>query len=160
MSEEIDQVRERNTIATKLLDRLWNDLNNLLEHMPNGAGAATIASTAQAIMSVAALRARVIRPADDQPHSIAWVEPFERTPVKWPIREFLKGNPDIAAAVDALIVVTDTDREIARQAVEDGWNNCGYNQKNTPPGCDCKAGECCKARIASVARAIAAARKL
>lgn len=62
------------------------------------------------------------------------------------------------------LVVTDTDRELAREAMVEGWNNCKQTnnfQRGAPP-CDCSLGaiDGCKARVEAVARVIAAARRM
>lgn len=63
------------------------------------------------------------------------------------------------------IVVTDTDRQMARDAMVEGWNECkqvNYFGLNARQKCDCDLGaiDGCKARVEAVAKAIATARKL
>lgn len=59
-------------------------------------------------------------------------------------------------------IVTDTDREMARAALVEGWNNCKATNNFGPVNCDCDHGKIdgCKARIEVLAKWIAAARKM
>jgi hypothetical protein len=63
------------------------------------------------------------------------------------------------------LVVTEDDRIAAREAIIEAWNNCkqtnsiGNRQPRSLCDCDLGAIDGCKAKIESVARAIAFARK-
>lgn len=63
------------------------------------------------------------------------------------------------------ITITDTDREMAAQAIVDAWSNCkriAYTTTGAVQDCDCDPGRIdgCKAKIEAIARWIAAARRL
>ena len=60
------------------------------------------------------------------------------------------------------LVVTESDRECAREAIIEGWHHCKttnmINHTGKPCDCDYSAIDGCKERVESVARAIAFAR--
>lgn len=62
-----------------------------------------------------------------------------------------------------MTTATDQDREIAKDAMVAGWNECkqtNYFGMGARQKCDCDLGaiDGCKARVEAIARAIAAAR--
>lgn len=64
------------------------------------------------------------------------------------------------------MLVTESDREMAREALFEGYQKCGANVANcmelTVRQCDCDLGAIagCKARVEALATAIATARKI
>ncbi len=63
------------------------------------------------------------------------------------------------------IVVTETDVEMARDAMVAGWNNCARVRRlmdGKTPDCDCRQERIdgCKARVEKIAYAIAFARRV
>lgn len=60
--------------------------------------------------------------------------------------------------------ITQTDLEMAHQAMADGWDACAITNKigSTKRDCDCNLSvtDGCKARAKAIARMIAAARQL
>lgn len=62
------------------------------------------------------------------------------------------------------LIITETDRQMARDAMCEGWNNCKITnyigQIGKPCDCDPGAIDGCKARREAIAKAIATARKI
>lgn len=60
------------------------------------------------------------------------------------------------------LIVTDFEREMARDALVKGYHDCGSRWNRGPRACDCDDSRIdgCKARVEAIAKAIAAARKM
>ncbi len=60
-----------------------------------------------------------------------------------------------------VVEITDFDRDMAREAITDGWSMCGAIHSSDKK-CDCDLSIVCgcKAKLEAVAKAIAAARKM
>lgn len=64
---------------------------------------------------------------------------------------------------DNSVVVTETDREMAREALAIGWDNCkSCPERDDKIACDCDLGavDGCVAKVEAIAEAIARARKI
>lgn len=61
-----------------------------------------------------------------------------------------------------VLVVTDTDRDMARDAIAEGYGGCKYASPFFIDRCSCDGSviDGCKSRVEAIAKAIATARKI